>query len=148
MSQVVEQLDPLTVDFEEFRRDPAFGGGALGRAREAALAKFRTLGFPTTRLEEWKHTSLAPLSDAPFVRATGGQIAPRDLEPFGRPRQRLGAIAGRQRLGGDTCGDACVLGSDAGAVKRCGIEDGEPLLKAFERRAVHAPRRVPCQESV
>ena len=41
MSQVVEQYDPLAVDFEEFRRDPAFGGGALGRAREAGLARFR-----------------------------------------------------------------------------------------------------------
>jgi hypothetical protein len=34
-----------------------------------------------------------------------------------------------------------MLGSDPRAIKRRGIEDGEPLLKAFERRAVHAPRQ-------
>ena len=82
MSQVLEQRDALTADFEEFRRDPAFGGGALGRAREAGLARFRALGFPTTRLEEWKHTSLAPLAEAPFVRASTDHVTPQLLEPF------------------------------------------------------------------
>jgi Fe-S cluster assembly protein SufD len=82
MSPVVEQLDPLTVDFEEFRRDPAFGAGALGRAREAGLARFRALGFPTTRLEEWKHTSLAPLAEAPFGRVWGEDVPRQALEPF------------------------------------------------------------------
>jgi Fe-S cluster assembly protein SufD len=82
MSPVAERHDSLAADFEEFRRNPAFGVGALGRAREAGLARFQALGFPTTRLEEWKHTSLAPVAAAPFEHARTAEVSRHDLELF------------------------------------------------------------------
>ncbi len=38
----------------------------LARIRESAAARFEELDFPTTRDEEWKYTSLAPLLKLPF----------------------------------------------------------------------------------
>ncbi len=38
----------------------------LGRLRGEAIARFAELGFPTTRLEEWKYTSVAALAQVPF----------------------------------------------------------------------------------
>jgi Fe-S cluster assembly protein SufD len=37
--------------------------------RRAAMARFTALGFPTTRLEEWKYTNVAPLARIPFQPA-------------------------------------------------------------------------------
>jgi Fe-S cluster assembly protein SufD len=37
--------------------------------RQAAMGRFTDLGFPTTRLEEWKYTNLAPLVRIPFQPA-------------------------------------------------------------------------------
>ncbi|BDG04529.1 Fe-S cluster assembly protein SufD [Anaeromyxobacter oryzae] len=40
--------------------------GWLAQARGAALARFRTLGLPTTRDEDWRFTNLAPLAAVTF----------------------------------------------------------------------------------
>ena len=42
--------------------------------REEAAERFRALGFPTTRQEEWKYTSVAPIAKIGWKR--GGQAAP------------------------------------------------------------------------
>ena len=51
----------------------AFAGNGAGRApswlkeiREGAIARFAELGFPTTKQEEWRFTSVAPIVDTPF----------------------------------------------------------------------------------
>ena len=44
----------------------------LSRAREAALASFERLGFPTTKLEQWRFTSVAPIADNDFAPAADG----------------------------------------------------------------------------
>jgi Fe-S cluster assembly protein SufD len=41
----------------------------LRGVREASLARFAELGFPSTRLEEWRFTSVAPLVETPFEPA-------------------------------------------------------------------------------
>src|SRR6266496_2243197 len=38
----------------------------LTRARRDGLARFQTLGFPTTHDEEWRFTSVAPIADGHF----------------------------------------------------------------------------------
>ena len=38
----------------------------IRRIREQAADRFNILGLPTTKLEEWKYTSLAPLSRIDF----------------------------------------------------------------------------------
>ena len=50
---------------------------ALQRLRNTALSRFAELGFPTTRLEDWKYTNVAPLMRQPFQLAT--QTIPNDL---------------------------------------------------------------------
>jgi Fe-S cluster assembly protein SufD len=45
---------------------------AITATRLQALDRFQTLGFPTTRTEEWKYTSLTPLTRTDFALATPG----------------------------------------------------------------------------
>ncbi len=55
----------LVAAFAPVLREPAW----LADARQAALGRFRALGLPTTRHEDWRFTSLAALSALPFGRA-------------------------------------------------------------------------------
>ncbi|MGH7820885.1 MAG: Fe-S cluster assembly protein SufD, partial [Candidatus Binatia bacterium] len=67
-------------------------GGAppwLGRLREEGAAAFAALGFPTTRLEDWKYTSVAPIASTPFRRPPAGDGGGR----------ATAAAAGEARLG-------------------------------------------------
>ena len=43
-----------------------------GPVRRQALERFAALGFPTTRDEEWKYTSVEPLVKTPFAPGLGG----------------------------------------------------------------------------
>ena len=45
--------------------------GRTGLLRRVAFARFAELGLPTTRQEEWKYTSLAPLAQIPFAPPAG-----------------------------------------------------------------------------
>src|SRR5207245_10164847 len=46
-----------------------------------AIARFAELGFPTTKQEEWRFTSVAPIAEAEFTLAH----APRSPGPSGTP---------------------------------------------------------------
>jgi Fe-S cluster assembly protein SufD len=63
--------------------DPAW----LTGARRQALERFSALGFPTTREEEWRFTSVAPIAESRFVLATNGAagLNPQDVEPLRVP---------------------------------------------------------------
>ncbi len=83
MLQVAERHETYAADFEAFRATPAFGPEWLRTARTAAFARFLERGFPTTRDEEWKFTSVAPIAATAFRRVTGGpRVTAADLEPF------------------------------------------------------------------
>ena len=47
------------------------GPSWLDELREAGMASFEALGFPTTRNESWKYTSVEPISSQSFVHANG-----------------------------------------------------------------------------
>ena len=51
---------------EKLGRD---GDAWLHRLRKDAIGRFAELGFPTTKLEEWKYTSVAPIARIPFRAA-------------------------------------------------------------------------------
>ena len=51
---------------EKLGRD---GDAWLNKIRKDAIGRFAELGFPTTRLEEWKYTSVAPIARIPFQAA-------------------------------------------------------------------------------
>jgi Fe-S cluster assembly protein SufD len=82
MTQVAERHETLTAAFDAFRRDPAFGPDWLGREREAKFERFLQRGFPTTREEEWRFTSLAPVAAAELTRAPTATPTAGDLAPF------------------------------------------------------------------
>ena len=77
-----------TAYLEEFTAVAENGAGDepawLAPIRLAALERFRTLGFPTTRNEDWHFTSVAPIAETDFrsLRAAGGDVKAADLAPF------------------------------------------------------------------
>ncbi len=55
----------------------------LAPAREAAMARFEALGFPTTRHEEWKYTSTAPIARQSFVAPSAdAKVTAADLDRY------------------------------------------------------------------
>ncbi len=62
--------DRFLSDFELFEQNGAAKGPSwLRQIRKAAISRFSELGFPTTRLEEWKYTSVAAIANVRFTRA-------------------------------------------------------------------------------
>ena len=52
--------------FEQAERQLVRGGDWLARIRRSAIDRFRELGFPTPRLEDWRFTNVAPIASVPF----------------------------------------------------------------------------------
>ncbi|HEV8712003.1 MAG TPA: Fe-S cluster assembly protein SufD [Candidatus Binatia bacterium] len=70
MVEVSKELDSYLSDFERFEKNGAVKGPSwVQQIRKAAISRFATLGFPTTRHEEWKYTSVAPLVKVRFKLA-------------------------------------------------------------------------------
>jgi Fe-S cluster assembly protein SufD len=82
MAQVAERTDSLSLAFDSFRTDASFGVAGLGPSREAAFQRFLAKGFPTTREEEWRHTSLGAIAKTEFRRPATFDIARATAEPF------------------------------------------------------------------
>jgi Fe-S cluster assembly protein SufD len=86
MSEIADRTARYVADFEAFARNGASGAPAwLRELREGAIARFSELGFPTTKQEEWRFTSVAPIADARFTLPHG-------------PRSPLPALADIERL--------------------------------------------------
>ncbi len=54
----------------------------LRALRESAIGVFRREGFPTTRDEEWRVTSVAPIADTTFASAPAVAVPRADVERF------------------------------------------------------------------
>ena len=52
---------------------------SLSGTRQAALARFRERGFPSTRLEDWKYTDLNAVADISRRWLEGGAVPARDV---------------------------------------------------------------------
>jgi Fe-S cluster assembly protein SufD len=70
MTDLMEEKNSYEASFAEFAR------GSNGRRhswlhsiRRDAMARFSEMGFPTTRQEEWRFTSVAPIARVPFKPA-------------------------------------------------------------------------------
>jgi len=59
-------MGEVETHLENFRTIGGQTPEALQRLRTSALEKFTALGFPTTRLEDWKYTNVAALAKTPF----------------------------------------------------------------------------------
>jgi len=80
MAAVAERHESLVSAFEAFRREPAFL--AAPQSREWAFRRFLDRGFPTTREEEWKVTSVGPIVETTWARANAAMLTSSDIAPF------------------------------------------------------------------
>ena len=101
MSQVVEREKPVSPQVAhytaQYQRASAHGAAQprwVLQARESAISKFERLGFPTTRLEQWRFTSVAPITERTF-----------DLAPFSN---NDAAVRADERLFGALSSPAAV----------------------------------------
>lgn len=62
MPEIAEITESYFADFTRRERRAAW----LEPLRERAMERFGELGFPTTRLEDWRFTNVAPLTRTPF----------------------------------------------------------------------------------
>ena len=77
-------IDTFVEDFQTFSRNGGGGGKPwLPAVRRNALERFRTLGFPTPRLEDWHFTSTAAIAESDFrtLLAPRGDVQRDDIEP-------------------------------------------------------------------
>ena len=71
--------------FDEFiRTDAKSAPDWLNARRRAAIEQFATLGFPTTKNEDWHFTSVSAIAEREFtfVNARTGDATAADIEPF------------------------------------------------------------------
>ena len=91
MTDVAARTERYVADFAAFARNGASGAPEwLREIREGAIARFAELGFPTTKQEEWRFTSVAPITEAGFTLAP----APSSLFPAPSDIERLCVGAG------------------------------------------------------
>ncbi|MEK6634057.1 MAG: Fe-S cluster assembly protein SufD [Nitrospirota bacterium] len=83
MNDILPATDLYRAELLQFERD--VGGSApvwVQQLRQAAMARFTEMGFPTTQEEAWRHTSVASLSERPFPLARHRCAIPKtELEP-------------------------------------------------------------------
>jgi Fe-S cluster assembly protein SufD len=80
MTEVADRTERYVADFEAFARNGASGAPEwLRELRRGAIARFAELGFPTTKQEEWRFTSVAPITEQRFI------LAPAPRSPFPAP---------------------------------------------------------------
>jgi Fe-S cluster assembly protein SufD len=92
MATVVTGKDRYLAAFETLEREGALGGPSwLTSRRRSAMARFAEAGFPTTRDEDWRYTSLAPLTAMSFGPAGGLAL---ELPAGTRPPVALGGSGG------------------------------------------------------
>ena len=85
MISVMEEKDGYLSSFAEFRQSDAVKSSPwLDGMRRAAIGRFAEIGFPTTRLEEWKYTNVNPIARVPFRSPSGRSngITASDLARF------------------------------------------------------------------
>ena len=84
-------IDAFLQGFERFSANGgAVAPDAVRALRLSAIARFETLGFPTTRNEDWHFTSVSPIAEggfAPLTKASGAvdtaMLAPFDFAAAG-----------------------------------------------------------------
>jgi Fe-S cluster assembly protein SufD len=77
-------VERLVEAYRAFAANGASGAPAwLKELRDGGIARFGELGFPTTKQEAWRFTSVAPLVETPFALAATadtGHLTPAQLE--------------------------------------------------------------------
>ena len=85
MTPVLDVKDRYLADFRRFAGNGRAGAPWVREMREAAIARFAELGFPTMRQEEWRFTSVAAIAEttfAPTHTLPPASVAASQLEPL------------------------------------------------------------------
>ena len=77
-------LDAYGTAFERVQRD-AVGPAPITDLRRAAFDRFAQLGLPTTRLEQWRFTNVAPIATTTFSPAGPVSVAASAASPYITP---------------------------------------------------------------
>jgi Fe-S cluster assembly protein SufD len=81
--QARSDTDDYQADFDRLRSTrAATEPDWLRRLRRTGIERFAEVGFPTTREEDWKYTSVAPITSRSFARAQGrdGKLDAEDVD--------------------------------------------------------------------
>ncbi|MDT5271543.1 MAG: Fe-S cluster assembly protein SufD [Acidobacteriota bacterium] len=84
MSQAVKEKSIYADAFRDFAGTREGEPSWVERLREGAFGRFEELGFPTTDVEEWKYTNVAPLARKTFrpVAQETFELESAAVEPF------------------------------------------------------------------
>ncbi len=76
MTAPVSDIRPLYLDAIRAQRDalPGLSVSAIRTLREEGLARFAELGFPTTRIEDWKYTNVSAIAGQLFKPVNGASV--------------------------------------------------------------------------
>jgi Fe-S cluster assembly protein SufD len=123
-----ETKEQYLADFKKRRhRAGATDAAWFDKLRDAGMASFQTLGFPTTRIEEWKYTNVEPIASQSFILASGDACS-----------VDAGALFSRSFLGADCHRLAFVNGVYAPQLSNLqGLPSGvwvQSLAEAIERK--------------
>jgi len=115
-------------EFESFRAGlPRERAGVAPRPAPTGMGAFEELGFPTTRQEDWRHTSVAPIARTSFRRApTTASVA--DLAVLG-----AWTSAARSRAAARIVNGRYAPGSLFGGTSADGVQDTQPARNARPR---------------
>jgi Fe-S cluster assembly protein SufD len=87
MTRVTDVAQRYVADFKAFASNGAAGAPVwLKEIREAAIARFAELGFPSMKQEEWRFTSIAPIAETPFAfghRRAGDAVTAAQVATLG-----------------------------------------------------------------
>ena len=112
MVQVRSSEHSFVSEFEALQaREQSSAPEWLHALRQDAFREFESLGFPTTRDEDWKYTNLAPLARQRFTLAQGSDYAGSSNSPLGTPHLRLvgGKCVAEDELAEGAAGPAVVI---------------------------------------
>lgn len=94
MTQDKDSKQRFLADYEQFAsREPALGGQEYVKLRQEAAKRFSELGFPGPKDEEWRFTSVAPLTRVAFSPAAS--VSPEDIRPLVNPADVCGTDCAR-----------------------------------------------------
>src|SRR5919106_6770511 len=104
MAQLVEQekqsspqLAHYVAEYQRSLEQSAAQPRWLSQARESAIAQFERLGFPTTKHEQWRFTSVTPIAERTFALASdgGANLGAEKTQPLSAPIAYAVCVNGR-----------------------------------------------------
>lgn len=120
MTQVIKEKDNIFSSYKLFAqtregRDPAW----LMNLREKAGEAFESLDFPTTRVEEWKYTNVAPILKTEYDEAAGleARLTADEIAPFTFPESRasqlvfVNGVFSRELSNSTALPNGCIAGN-------------------------------------